>query len=168
MWASETWTNSLMVYSFGDMAPSPESCRPVMLTGGGFTQTKTPRSKALFVRQLPLCLEEILWDLNWGLLVPYWASQVALVGKNPPVNGKDIRDTTWVSSLGWEDPMEEGMEPTAVFLPGKSHGQRSHSPRGCKESDTTETTLHTHGPSFLLTSLSPWLSKRSQFLPAEP
>ena len=30
-----------------------------------------------------------------------------------------------VRSLGWEDPLEESMEPTPVFLPGKSHGQRS-------------------------------------------
>ena len=32
-------------------------------------------------------------------------------------------------------------QPTPVFLPGESHGQRSlvgYSPRGCKESDTTE------------------------------
>ena len=29
---------------------------------------------------------------------------------------------TQVGSLGWEDPMEKEME---VFLPGKSHGQRS-------------------------------------------
>ena len=32
-------------------------------------------------------------------------------------------------------------QPTPVFLPGKSHGQRSlvgYSPWGCKESDTTE------------------------------
>ena len=27
---------------------------------------------------------------------------------------------TWVRSLGWEDPLEEGMEPTPVFLPGES------------------------------------------------
>ena len=30
-----------------------------------------------------------------------------------------------VRSLGWDDPLEESMEPTPVFLPGKSHGQRS-------------------------------------------
>ena len=30
-----------------------------------------------------------------------------------------------VRSLGWEDPLEESMEPTPVFLPGKSHGERS-------------------------------------------
>ena len=27
---------------------------------------------------------------------------------------------TWVLSLGWEDPLEEDMAPTPVFLPGKS------------------------------------------------
>ena len=38
-------------------------------------------------------------------------------------------------------------QPTPVFLPGKSHGQRSlagYSPRGHKESDTTERLTHTH------------------------
>ena len=48
---------------------------------------------------------------------------------------------TWVRSLGREDPVEKEMQPTPVFLPGESHGQRSlagYSPRGRKESDTTE------------------------------
>ena len=34
-------------------------------------------------------------------------------------------------------------QPTPVFMPGESHGQRSlvdYSPQGCKESDTTEAT----------------------------
>ena len=51
---------------------------------------------------------------------------------------------TWVQSLGWEDPLEKEGQPTAVFLPGESQGQRSLagcSPWGHKESDTTE---HTH------------------------
>ena len=30
-----------------------------------------------------------------------------------------------VQSLGQEDPLEEKWQPTPVFLPGKSHGQRS-------------------------------------------
>ena len=37
--------------------------------------------------------------------------------------------------------MEKEMATTPVFLPGKSHGRRSllgYSPRGRKESDTTE------------------------------
>ena len=43
-------------------------------------------------------------------------------------------------SLGWEDPWRRKWQPTPVFLPGKSHGQRSltrYSPWGHKESDRT-------------------------------
>ena len=31
----------------------------------------------------------------------------------------------WVQYLGWEDPLEEGMEPSSISLPGEPHGQRS-------------------------------------------
>ena len=57
------------------------------------------------------------------------------VVKNPHDNPE------WVSSLGQEDILEKGMQPTPVFLPGKAHGQRSlagYSPRGHKESDRAE------------------------------
>ena len=48
---------------------------------------------------------------------------------------------TYVQSLVWEDPLEEEMQPTPVFLPGELHGQRSHvgySSWGSKEWDMTE------------------------------
>ena len=48
---------------------------------------------------------------------------------------------TQLSSLNREDPLEEEMAIHSVFLPGKFLGQRSlagYSPRGHKESDTTE------------------------------
>ena len=32
---------------------------------------------------------------------------------------------TWVWSLGWEDPWRRAWQPTPVFLPRESHGQRS-------------------------------------------
>ena len=32
---------------------------------------------------------------------------------------------TWARSLSQEDPLEQGMETTPVFLPGEFHGQRS-------------------------------------------
>ena len=35
------------------------------------------------------------------------ASQVSLVVKNPPANAGDTREQVW--SLGWKDPLEEGM-----------------------------------------------------------
>ena len=52
-----------------------------------------------------------------------------------------------VRSLGQDDTLEEGMTPTLVFLPGKSHRQRSlagYSPYGHKKSDTTAATEHVH------------------------
>ena len=52
---------------------------------------------------------------------------------------------TWVQSRGQEDPLEEEMANTPVFLPGESHGERSlagYSPQGRKESDMTEQLTH--------------------------
>ena len=50
------------------------------------------------------------------------------------------------SILGFEkNPWGRKWQPTPVFLPGESHGQRSlagYSPWGHKESDTTEATEH--------------------------
>ena len=57
------------------------------------------------------------------------------------VNNLSAARETRVLSLGQEDPLEEGMATTPVFLPGEPHGRRSlvgHSPRGCRESDMTE------------------------------
>ena len=48
---------------------------------------------------------------------------------------------TCVRSLGQQDPLQEVMATTAVFLPEKSHEQRilaAYSPWGQKESDTTK------------------------------
>ena len=50
---------------------------------------------------------------------------------------KRHRFDLWVGKI----PRSRKWQPILVFLPGKSHGQRSlaaYSPQGCKESDTTE------------------------------
>ena len=47
---------------------------------------------------------------------------------------------TWVQSLGQENPWRRAWQPTLVFLPGESHGQKSlvgYSPWGRKELDMT-------------------------------
>ena len=52
------------------------------------------------------------------------------------VNNLHAMQDTQVWFLGWEDPLEENMQPTPVFLLGKSHSQRSlvdYSPQGCKK-----------------------------------
>ena len=56
--------------------------------------------------------------------------------KNPPV-----MQETWVRSLVWEDPLEEGMQPTPVFLHGESPWTEKpggYSSGGHKELDMTE------------------------------
>ena len=49
--------------------------------------------------------------------------------------------------MGQEVPWRRKWQPTPVFLPEKSHGQRNlvgNSPWGCKESNMTEHIPHTH------------------------
>ena len=57
--------------------------------------------------------------------------------KNPPAMRK-----TWVQSLGWEDPLEKGTATLSTILawriPWTEEPGRLYSPRGHKESDTTE------------------------------
>ena len=62
----------------------------------------------------------------------FWTSLVAQRLKH-----LHAMEETWVRSLGWR----RKWQPTPVFLPRESHGQRSLvgcSPWGLKESDTTE------------------------------
>ena len=60
-----------------------------------------------------------------------------------------------VQSLGWEDPLEEKMAANSSILawriPWTERSSRLHSPRGHKESDTTEYT-HIHAHCWLLSS----------------
>ena len=81
--------------------------------------------------------------INWGVLC-YTIGGVlsGSVVKKPPAV-QEIQET-WVQSLGWEDPLEEGMAHSSI-LAGESHGLRSlgsYGPRGCKESDMTAGTEH--------------------------
>ena len=58
-----------------------------------------------------------------------------------------VKNLPAMQSLGQKDPWRRAWQTTPVFLPGKSHGQRSlagSSPQGHKESDTTEATEHAH------------------------
>ena len=58
--------------------------------------------------------------------------------KNLPANAGD-EFNPWVGKIPWR----RAWQPTPVFLPEESHGQRSlagYSPRGHKELDTTEAT----------------------------
>ena len=41
------------------------------------------------------------------------------------VKNLPAKQERWIQSLGQEDPLEKDGKPSPVFLPGKSHGQRS-------------------------------------------
>ena len=69
-------------------------------------------------------------------------SHIALLVKSLPVNVGNIRGVDlipWVGKIPWM----RTWQPTPVFLPGESHGQRSLagcSPWGCREMNITEAT----------------------------
>ena len=50
-----------------------------------------------------------------GIYIYLRASLVAQLVKDPPAMGE-----TWVPSLGWEDPLEEGMATHSSILAGES------------------------------------------------
>ena len=72
-----------------------------------------------------------LIPLNLTLLVR--ASLVVQTVKSPPA----IQET-WVGSLGWDDPLEEGMATHSSILAWRI--PRTEEPGGCGESATTEAT----------------------------
>ena len=60
---------------------------------------------------------------------------------------------TWVRSLGWKIPWRRKWQPTPVFLPGESHGQRSlvgYSPWSRRVRQDWATSLHFTGSLVLL------------------
>ena len=57
----------------------------------------------------------------------------------------------WARKISWR----RAWQPTSVFLPGESHGQRSlvgYSPMGCKQSDSTEQLSLS-----MMRTVGPWL-----------
>ena len=53
------------------------------------------------------------------MCIQYWASLVAQTVKNLPA-----MQETWVLSLGWKDPLVEGMATHSSILAWRIHGQR--------------------------------------------
>ena len=64
-------------------------------------------------------------------------------GKEFACQCRRLRFDSWVKKIPWR----RAWQPTAVFLPGEFHGQRSlagYSHWSCKESDMPEQLTHTH------------------------
>ena len=85
------------------------------------------------------------WLIDWteqrsNIEIHIWqalASQLTLMVQNPPVSAGDVKRhgfNPWVRKILWK----RKWQPTSVFLPGKSHGQRNlagYSPWGRKQLD---------------------------------
>ena len=71
---------------------------------------------------------------NMASLVAQWQSGLIV---------RLVRFDPWIGKIPWR----RKWQPTPVFWPGESHGQRSlmgYSPWGCKELDMTEATQHAY------------------------
>ena len=69
----------------------------------------------------------------------FWDSPGGTSGKESACQCRRPGFNPWVRKIPWR----RTWQPTPVFWPGKSHGQRSlvgYSPWGCKELDTAEAT----------------------------
>ena len=75
----------------------------------------------MVLNQGRVCSPSTPW-LPWKIFCRFY--QVALVVKNLAANAGDIRDKGLIPGLGRSPGAEYG-QPTPVFLPGESHGQRS-------------------------------------------
>ena len=72
---------------------------------------------------------------------------------------KNCRFNPWVGQIPWR----RAWQPTPIFLPGESHGQRSlegYSPWGHRESDMTEATQH--APTVYVTVWMLYLNKNTK------
>ena len=69
------------------------------------------------------------------------SSQLVLVVKNPPANAGDVRDTGLILVLG-KSSREGHCNPLQYSCWDNQRSLAGYSPWGCKESDTTEETLH--------------------------
>ena len=91
--------------------------------------------KYIWCKLLP-CIIHSSTLTHSSIYVFIWASLVAQLVKDPPA-----MQETWVWSLVWEDPLEEGTATPSSILVWRIHGQRSLagcSPWSRRELDTAE------------------------------
>ena len=107
-------------------------------------------------RSIHVAANGIILFFLWLNELPWWLSV-----KEHTCQCRRCRFNPWVRKIPWRRKRRK-WQPTPVFLPGKFHGQKSLvgcSPRGCKESDTTEHTGMQVKPMWLITLwklLSSW------------
>ena len=80
-------------------------------------------------------MEDSIWMY---ICIEYWGFPSALVSKRIHLQCRRLGFDPWVGKILWR----RARQPTSVFLPGESHGQKRSltgcSPWGRKELDMTE------------------------------
>ena len=143
---------------------SPISILPPLLSG-----EKSARSAKALLNIVYSAKQHIDFLVSRGyfitfplVFVPFLAFPGGSVGKESGCNAGDLpecRRPGFEPSVG-RIPLEKDMQPTPVFLPGRSHGQRSlvrYSPWGCKSRTQTEH-LNFHIPYLYIFHPSPYSS----------
>ena len=120
-----------------------------------------PQELVRTIKRTNIHITEVHWDIYIYTHTYIWASLMAQWVKNMPAR-QDIQEM-WVQFLIRKIPQRRKWQPSPIFLPEKSHEQRSlvdYSLMGCKESDTTEWLPLTHSPTYLTSVLHLWILLR--------
>ena len=136
-----------LVYSQLAMQPSPPCNLRTFFSSP--KETHNPQHILLLLFFQPLVITYLHLSLNLAFnldeIIQYVSFPGGASGKEPACQCrrcKRCRFDPWAGKILWR----RTWQPTPVFLPGESYGQRSlagYSPRGHTESDITEATQHT-------------------------
>ena len=121
-------------------SPSPWTPSLSSLTWSPVTSLFLTRLSCWTLDSLHMCQDDLLRRIELTLLLIFPRTPRWLSGKESACQCRRCRRhgfDPWVRKSLWR----RKRQPTAVFMPGESYGQRSlvgNSPGGHKESDTTE------------------------------
>ena len=161
-WPQVLWFKTIKVYSFPvlearsprqrcqqGLVPSEVSRKefplPLSASGGSWLSLacgSIPPTSASFSKNWSIvglhCCVSFCCTAKWTIhMYTYIGLPRWLSGKESSCQRRRHRFDPWVGKIPWR----RKWQPTPVFLPGKSHGQRNlegYSPWCCKESDMTE------------------------------
>ena len=108
-----------------------------VLTGPSLAERWPPQRDTRSLHKEEQACERTHAALLWDIVLGGWRLPWRLSCKEYTCQCRRFRFNTWVEKIPWG----RAWQPTPVFLPGESYGQRNqvgYSPWGCKESDTTE------------------------------
>ena len=140
MFDSEVFPSLLLLLTWWPSEPAPLSSAPAELPDGRcLCGPSTGTSYQTWGEKIKsYCLDPFItsWPRTW---LPQLAQLYRICLQCRRCRKR--RFNPWLGKILWK----RAWQPTPVFLPGESHGQRNlaiYSPWSCKESDRTEATKH--------------------------